>query len=239
MAEFGVTQDEIHFLSPEEVQRLFIAAEKLTGTTLPAADIRLMLEITYDAGLRISECLGLLKRDIDTNRKRIVLTSTKGGRVRCHKCRGKGVFADSECPKCLGKKKIMKPVDTWVSPELFERLTKRTQELDAMAKVFPVTRQSAYNYIKRAGKLAEIEAVHVRGGGDIERTNVWPHILRHSRCVHLLAKGMPLNMCMQKMRHKNIQTTSVYLKVGAKDVIAKEREISEKEAFEQAQKGLE
>lgn len=229
MAGYGVQSEEIHFLPEESVHRLFIAAEKLTGTLLSPSDVRLLLETCYDGALRISECLGLCKKDIDQSRKRLILTSTKGGRQKCPKCRGSGLFKEIQCSKCLGNKKIMKNQDAWVSDSIFSALTKRCDQLaNPSDRLFPVSRQTAHSYIKRAGEIAGIEAPHIRGASEDQRDNLFPHLLRHSRAVHLLDKGMPLNFVMAKCRHKNIQTTSVYLKVSVRDVIEKEREITEK-----------
>lgn len=225
-------QDDIHYLTEEEVHRLFEACSKLEHTRHPRELIRLLFEVTYSGGFRISETLGIRKMDLDVQHNRIVLPSTKGGRVKCTKCKGKKVIgtgdAQIDCSKCLGAGKVMKPSVGYVSKSLFDQLTKLTEDYDGSRKVFPVSRQTAFILFRQVGKIAGVEASHARGGDEDKRTEtIWPHLLRHSRCVHLLGAGMALNLVMLKMRHKNINTTSTYLKVQPRDVIKREEELEE------------
>ena len=40
--------------------------------------------------------------------------------------------------------------------------------------------------------------------------NIRPHMLRHSRAMHLYQHNMPLNLIMQYLGHASIETTRIY-----------------------------
>lgn len=219
--------DDIHFLTKEDVYRLFEATDRLNGRAMTNEMVRLMLELTYETACRISEIVGLLAKDVDVKRRRIVLTSTKGGRQRCSKCKGKKIFKEMECGKCMGVGKIMKAVDAWCTAPTFDRLTKVTLEYKPEQRVFPISRQSAWNIMQKLGQLAGVEAYHNRGG-DKPSVGLYCHILRHSYAVHAVQAGMEISILACKLRHASTNTTSIYLKCSPQDVIRKEEELAEK-----------
>lgn len=50
------------------------------------------------------------------------------------------------------------------------------------------------------------------------------HTLRRSRATHLLNKGLSLPKVSKYLRHKNLSTTMIYLKISTADI---QREIEE------------
>ena len=74
-------------------------------------------------------------------------------------------------------------------------------------EVFPSLKYGdAWRIIRDIGKRAEISNVH-------------PHIFRHSRAIHMLRDGVPINVVSQHLGHKSIKTTiDVYGQFDVQDI---------------------
>ena len=63
-----------------------------------------------------------------------------------------------------------------------------------------MTSDNARKLIKAYGTLARRNCVEVP-------ENVYPHMFRHSRAMHLCQHGMPLLLVSQWLGHANVETT--------------------------------
>lgn len=63
-----------------------------------------------------------------------------------------------------------------------------------------MTSDNARKLIKAYGTLARRNCVEVP-------ENVYPHMFRHSRAMHLYQHGMPLLLVSQWLGHANVETT--------------------------------
>ena len=190
-------------LTEQEVVNLLKAASERPG----AAGVRdrVMLELTYAAGLRVSEVVGPQGLDISA-------LSLDGGWVRV---RGKGA-KERLAPVYPGIVKQLAAYAHQVRPELLAHSKRRgptTTALFLNARGYPITRQGYWLILKR---------VAARAG--ISRT-FSPHTLRHSFATHLLHGGASLRHVQELLGHANIATTQIYTHLTGHQI---------REAFERA-----
>jgi integrase/recombinase XerD len=180
-------------LSEAEVLRLLEAPDI---TTLRGLRDRAMLSVTYAAGLRVSELVGLTPGDVDLKRG-IVSAFGKGGKRR------------------------LVPLGTITLDHVHAYLTAR-QQADAerssrprkagLEVLFPSPRGGA---LTRQG-FWKIVGRYARGIG--LRGPVYPHKLRHSFATHLLTGGADLRSVQTMLGHASVATTEIYTHVSGDHV---------------------
>lgn len=89
-------------------------------------------------------------------------------------------------------------------PKFLHRLQNYAKSQDGA--VFPHAYNYYYTTLKAIGRRAGIEGVH-------------PHILRHTRAVDLLNKGLALPYLQQFLGHKLITTTMIYTKITGGELL--------------------
>ena len=67
----------------------------------------------------------------------------------------------------------------------------------------PMSDDNVARFLKKYAAEARTRNVHVPG-------NVHPHMLRHSRAMHLYQNGMPLAMLSEFLGHEDPETTLIY-----------------------------
>lgn len=183
MAEFAsmTMKDLKGYLSEEQVASLIDSASNLRD--------RLILQLMYRCGRRVSEVLMITKDDILWDENKIIFNILK---------RKKPV-------------KEMKPVDG----ETMSLLRKYVESPDMPGlkkqmsgeMLFPVSRQYVFKLIRKLGKENRIEYVG--------KKRLHPHHLRHSFAVHQVRTNVKTAEDLRKlqmyMAHANISTTSHYL----------------------------
>lgn len=196
-------------LSAAEVQRLL---GSMSGT------LRLMAELTYGAGMRVSETHGLRIQDIDFANRRILVRDGKGrkdrftllpgslvGSLQQHLLRVKKLhladlsrgFGASVTPREYARRKSSTSKDfiwqfAFPSASLFHD---PATGLSGRWHVHVSTLQKA---VKRAARRANIG----------KRVSV--HTLRHSFATHLLEGGCDVRKIQMLLGHSRINTTMVY-----------------------------
>lgn len=183
MAEFAsmTMKDLKGYLSEDQVDSIINATKNPRD--------RLILQIMYRCGRRVSEVLMITKDDILWDEDKIIFNILK---------RKKAV-------------KEMKPVDgetmrllrEYVDNPGFEGLRKPMEN----ETLFPVSRQYVFKLIRKLGKGVGIEYVG--------KKRLHPHHLRHSFAVHQVRTNVKTAEDLRKlqmyMAHANISTTSHYL----------------------------
>jgi integrase len=183
MADFAsqTMKDEKGYLSPEQVEKIIAAASNIRD--------RLILQVMYRCGRRVSEVLLLNRDDILWDENKIIFNILK---------RKKPV-------------RELKPVDT----ETMVLLKQYTEQvwIQGLKKqmnnklLFPVSRQYVYKMLRNTGKSVGIETVG--------RKKLHPHHLRHSFAVHMVRTNVKTSEDLRKLQmymgHANINTTSHYL----------------------------
>lgn len=197
-------------LTQDECRRLF---DELDGT------YRLMAQLMYGAGLRLTELLRLRVKDVDLERLQLAVQFGKGRKSRLtmippslepalrehrkrlrelHKRDREANLAGVELPEALERKWPRageKFIWFWFWPSR-NLLRDHRSGIVRRHHVLDVTFQKAIR-----------EAV-ARAGFD---KRVSPHTLRHSFATHLLASGTGLRDVQDLLGHADISTTEIYL----------------------------
>lgn len=161
---------------------------------------RALIAVMYRGGLRISEALDLLPKDVETSTGVIRVTNGKGGKSRV-------VAVDAEAVALL---------EVW--------LTKRaTLELNGWQPIFCTL---AGGRMLREQVSRKLKALAAKAG--IEK-RVHPHALRHSRAMRMVEQAVPLPIVQEAFGHTSLQTTATYVKriAGDANVIATMRGMKE------------
>lgn len=174
-------------LTEEEVVALLKAAEAAPGPA--GARDRAMLELTYAAGLRVSEVVGPQGVHVGS-------VNVEQGWVRVL---GKG-SKERVVPlyPAIGERVRRYVVEA--RPQLLHTRpgTRPSSALFLNARGAPLTRQGYWLLLK----------AHARRAGIL--TRLTPHTLRHSFATHLLRGGASLRHVQELLGHANIATTQVY-----------------------------
>jgi len=166
-------------LTPNEVETLLETPET---NTLPGKRNKVMLEVLYATGLRVSELISLKINDVNLE-------------VGYLKSLGKG---GKERVIPLGEVALMylKDYVARVRPKLLIELS--AHELFITRRGKKMTRQAFWKILKQ----------YVRQSGIT--LPVSPHTLRHAFATHLLERGADLRSVQEMLGHSDISTTQIY-----------------------------
>lgn len=148
---------------------------------------RVIVELLYGCGLRVSELANLKINDYDLNGKYLQCTG-KGSKERIVPLGAKAIEAI----------KNYQPERDFLMRN-FGLSTKRLL-IDEKGKL--VNRQEIYTFIREQGKK-------------IHKT-ISPHTLRHSFATHLLENGADLRVVQELLGHSDVSTTQLYTHISKK-----------------------
>ena len=202
-------------LSRVECQRLMNA---LTGT------MRLMAELMYGSGLRLMELLSLRVKDVDLDRRQLIIRQGKGGKDRVT------VLPESLAERLLAHIERLRDIQAqdrkacwpgvWL-PEGLERKYPKAGESWEWQWLFPSrqqmrdprTRLLRRHHVLDATFQNAIKKAALRAGLN---KRVSPHVLRHSFATHLLESGTDIRTVQDLLGHKDVATTQIYTHVMKK-----------------------
>ena len=148
---------------------------------------RLMMELLYSCGFRVSELVNLKLADIEINAKYI-------------RCFGKG-----------SKERIV-PIGEPAKSVIKDFLPYREMIMDKYgikSKRFlisdvgrEVTRQDVYKFIRKQGEKIN--------------KHISPHTLRHTFATHLIENGADLRVVQELLGHSDVATTQLYTHISKK-----------------------
>lgn len=171
---------------PQRLPRILAPHEVAALCEAPAAETplgqrdRVLFEVLYGAGLRVSELCGLplegLDLDVSTLRVR-----GKGERERIVPIGGAAAAA----------------IESWLNDGR-PALKPRARQLVLNARGGALSRMGVWKIIRR----------HAQPLGLSERVS--PHILRHCYATHLLEGGADLRVVQELLGHADIATTQIY-----------------------------
>jgi integrase/recombinase XerC len=169
------------FLSADDAARL---VEHPVGQSADAYRDRAVLELTYGAGLRVSEVVGIDVNDIDLN----------AGTVRVL---GKG---SKERIVPMGRQAVI-CIELWLyrRPELVGKNT-CTTALFRNQRGHRLTVRSVQRLVRKA-RL------------DCQEAGATPHWLRHACATHMLGSGADLRSIQELLGHSSLSTTQRYTHV--------------------------
>ncbi len=149
-----------------------------------------MLEVLYATGLRVSELVNLLQREVDLSAG-FVRVVGKGDKQRIVPLGEVAIDAVEEYIEQARGVLLHNKGGPGASPALF--VTRRGG---------PMTRQGFWKNIKRYATESGIDK------------SISPHKLRHSFATHLLERGADLRAVQQLLGHADIDTTQIYTHVA-------------------------
>lgn len=199
-------------LSPGEVQLII---DQLTGTK------RLIVELMYGSGLRVSECLRLRVQDIDLNRYALTIRNGKGRKDRLVLLSRKlesALRLQMECAIELQRKDNEHDVGSSL-PDALSRKYPNAYRTPGWAYLFPSTawcdhpvtgivcRHHLHQSVIRKALRKAVSAAGIHN----RRVNC--HTFRHSFATHLLASGTDIRTVQELLGHNDVKTTQIYTHV--------------------------
>lgn len=190
-------KNTIDYLTIEAVQCLFKSLNLNDKKELRDLTIMVML---YDTGARVQELLDLTLNNIYFNCTTTIKLLGKGNKFRI-------VPISNECSKILNlyiTKFKLKDNDI-----LF--FNAQGQKMTRVGITYILNK-----YLKKVRIL----------NNDIFPSKISPHVLRHSKAMHLLEKGVNLVYIRDFLGHESIKTTEIYAKANPNFKIQKIEEVS-------------
>lgn len=172
-------------LSVEEIETILSSID--TSTPLGLRD-KVIFELIYSCGLRISECCSLKVIDVHLDEK-FILVKGKGGKERIIP------FGDRAYDLLVEYLNIVRP---------FLVKEKIVQEVFVNYRGEPISRKGVWKKFKEIQKLIGID--------------VKVHTLRHSFATHLLQGGVDLRSVQELLGHSSLSTTQIYTHVTDRDL---------------------
>ena len=199
-------------LSRDEVRRLFAVMEGTTG---------LMLKLIYGTGLRLMECLRLRVKDVDLDRKVVMVREGKGGKDRQVMLpRMLEVEMAGQMERLWALHEADREAElpgVWLPEALTVKYPNAGKEL-AWQWFFPSKQigTDPESGVRRRHHLHE-NALTLALKTARERARITKktgcHTLRHSFATHLLEDGTDIRTVQDLLGHKSVETTQIYTHV--------------------------
>ena len=175
-------------LTEEEVEALLGA---VVGDTPRSLRDRAIVETLYATGVRISELVGLDRRDLDLD-DGLVRVLGKGSKERI-------------VPVGRSAREALTAYLAAGRPQLARAGRAARGDGEAVilnARGGRLSRQSCWKIVRVAGERAGV------------RGHLSPHVLRHSCATHMLERGADIRVVQELLGHASLSTTQVYTKVS-------------------------
>jgi integron integrase len=207
-------------LSSDEVVRLLEAIP-------PQRIFRLMAELLYGTGMRVSECCGLRIRDIDLGRAQIIVRSGKGDKDRVVMLPARlreRLTAQVRRAEDLWRRDVQRGAGYAPVPDALEHKRPRAGFELPFQFAFPSSvvrrdeqgRGTRWHVCPATLDRAVYAAARRAGVGK----RVTCHAFRHSFATHLLEAGYDVRQVQTLLGHASLKTTMVYVHVMNKPAIA-------------------
>ena len=149
---------------------------------------RLIIEILYSTGMRVSELCSLPVKSVLFNKKEV-------GKYKFLTIKGKG------------QKERIVPLRTAIFPLLDNYIKQKVKKqhkylFTSTSKEGHITRRTIENIIKQSAMKAGLNPQKVS-----------PHTIRHSFATHLLQNGLDIREIQELLGHTSIDTKSIYAKI--------------------------
>ncbi|WP_423748246.1 integron integrase [Geothrix paludis] len=199
-------------LTPGEVRALF---DQMEG------GMALVAQVLYGTGMRLMEGLRLRVKDVEFERREIVVRDGKGGNDRvtmlperlaeplqAHLERARALhvrdleegFGEAPLPDALGVKGPH-AARAWGWQWVFPSVQRSADPRSGVIRRHHLHPESVQKAVRLAARAAELVKP------------VTPHVLRHSFATHLLAAGHDIRTVQELLGHKDVATTMIYTHV--------------------------
>lgn len=198
-------------LSISEVERVIDAAGGFGSTDAVSLRDRALVEFLYATGARVSEAVGLKFEDIDLAES-VVRLSGKGQKQRLvpiGKCAVSALrdYLDKARPILASRAQKSEASASTASNSSSNSSNASSKSANSHVIFLnkrgkSLSRQSAWEAISRAGKMAKI-------GKELH-----PHTLRHSFATHLISGGADVRTVQELLGHASVTTTQIYTHIS-------------------------
>jgi integron integrase len=218
MAELGRPRKQQRLpvvLSHEEVARLFTALQAFEGPQ------RLLAELLYGTGMRLLEGLRLRVKDLDFDRRAIVVRHGKGGKdrvvmlpaaleapLRAQMAAAHALWQADRAAGIPGvvvphalSRKYPRAAAAWTWHWLFPQAQLSEDPRNGLCRRHHLLEGSFQRHFKQA----------VQAAGLVKPAT--PHTLRHSFATHLLLSGYDIRTVQELLGHADVSTTMIYTHV--------------------------
>jgi integron integrase len=199
-------------LTPGEVRILF---DQLEG------GMALVAQVLYGTGMRLMEGLRLRVKDVDFERREILVRDGKGGKDRVTMLPErlvKPLRAHLAKVRALHERDLAEGFGEVFLPDALAEKFRAAPRAWGWQWVFPSSLRSAdprSGVIRRHHLQGESVQKAVRlaaRAGELVKP-ISPHVLRHSFATHLLAAGHDIRTVQELLGHKDVATTMIYTHV--------------------------
>lgn len=172
----------IEYLTREEIDALLAAPD---ATTWIGRRDKALLLVGIQTGLRVSELIGLQRKDVVLGTGAHVRCEGKGRKQRCTPLRQEAVEF----------------LTTW----LRECPSEPEASVFPSSRGGPLSRDAVERLVARHCRTAE------RHCPSLKRKKVTPHVLRHTAAMQLLQHGVDRSVIALWLGHESVETTQMYL----------------------------
>jgi integron integrase len=182
--------------------------------------VRLCVALMYGGGLRVTECVTLRVKDVDLDRREIVVRGGKGNKDRrvplAASCvDGVEAWLRYQQPRHAADRRVA-ICTGGLSPALERKYPNAAHDW-RWRYLFPATRTAVAESGARQRHHLHVSVVQ-RAVGDAARRaaiakRVTCHALRHSFATHLLESGADIRTVQELLGHSDVRTTMIYTHV--------------------------
>ena len=181
---------------------------------------RLCVELMYGSGLRVSECARLRVKDVDLDRRELVVREGKGGKDRRTPLAASAVRPLSEQIERQRRRFAADARAGVGTTGLSEALLRKFPNVDrdwrwqyvfAASRTFRTPDGRRWRHHLHETALQRAMRAAVRASGISKRATC--HSLRHSFATHLLEAGTDIRTVQELLGHADLQTTMQYTHV--------------------------